>query len=645
MYVCAEEKHTRQDFHRSEVILSAIAENGQQDSSIPALEQQSSTGGTPVVPFGLTDVPCADLSIDAVLEELDEMVEELDSSATSVMSHNLDEEQTNQAYRLPAYGTLSAFVETGQPESSIPVLKQRSYTGSNRVIPSALANLPCADLGVDAVFEMLNAILGTRHNPTSHKSILGPYITWNYDFGTVYAHLRYFWHEEDIEFFLRDDEQEAQEKERNLLVNGRIKTIYTDCRRVWDLYANRVVPKSTWLNWKPWGISHAWVDERDRVDMWTLINRCEWPVPMPKDANLDLIRIEMLNLGAEYAWLDVLCLRQEGGPREDLRVQEWKIDVPTIGWVYYHGKVVCYFCGLGLPLRLKPGYFEDDRSWFKRAWTLQEISEETSIGGETGNDGTLEEDIQVRFREQLASLRQMRRSHFMFDVFAEMKNRVSTKPLDKVAGLGYILDLVYLPIYDGRQSEEDAWAALVDAMFKYSRWDLLFFYPEPGDGSKCWRPSWNQIMTKILPSQQMSLWDGVFKLREHPDDRADFYQGYHIDSGYVRGLSHPSYKGMPRQGEMVVQDDTGSTHTFKIIADHTYPIPEGSYTLLGSNDHYVSSRSRSNLHDRRLLFWLVGWQRRDGKFEKLSVFSMLDEDERRRIWDLGIGKYTYTVLC
>ncbi len=33
---------------------------------------------------------------------------------------------------------------------------------------------------------------------------------------------------------------------------------------------------------------------------------------MPKDANLDLIRIEMLNLGAEYAWLDVLCLRQEG---------------------------------------------------------------------------------------------------------------------------------------------------------------------------------------------------------------------------------------------------------------------------------------------------------------------------------------------
>ncbi len=57
-------------------------------------------------------------------------------------------------------------------------------------------------------------------------------------------------------------------------------------------------------------------------------------VPIPKDANLDLIRIEMLNLGAEYAWLDVLCLRQLGGRGEDLRKEEWKLDVPTIGHVY-----------------------------------------------------------------------------------------------------------------------------------------------------------------------------------------------------------------------------------------------------------------------------------------------------------------------
>ncbi len=59
-------------------------------------------------------------------------------------------------------------------------------------------------------------------------------------------------------------------------------------------------------------------------------------MPIPKDADLNLIRIEMLNLGAEYVWLDVLCLRQkdEGGLREDLRMEEWKLDVPTIGGMY-----------------------------------------------------------------------------------------------------------------------------------------------------------------------------------------------------------------------------------------------------------------------------------------------------------------------
>ncbi len=99
--------------------------------------------------------------------------------------------------------------------------------------------------------------------------------------------------------------------------------------------------------------------------MMTPINGYEWSVPMPKDANLDLIRIEMLNLGAEYAWLDVLCLRQEGGKNEHLRIEEWKLDVPTIGWVYVaQADVVCYFNGLGRPLHLTPDDFESDRSWF-----------------------------------------------------------------------------------------------------------------------------------------------------------------------------------------------------------------------------------------------------------------------------------------
>ncbi len=149
-----------------------------------------------------------------------------------------------------------------------------------------------------------------------------------------------------------------------MLVDGRITTRHVPPRRVWDLYANRVIP--CWVACKrPWGISHAWVDEKDRKEVWMPINGYEWPVLMPKDANLDLIHIEMLNYGAKYAWLDVLCLRQEGGKNEDLCSEEWKLDVPTIGLVYEKAdRMVCYLNGLGRPLHLTPGYFKSDRSWF-----------------------------------------------------------------------------------------------------------------------------------------------------------------------------------------------------------------------------------------------------------------------------------------
>ncbi|KAK0442464.1 hypothetical protein EV421DRAFT_2082449 [Armillaria borealis] len=625
-----------QEYHLPDVTLSAISENSQQDSGIPALNRQSSAGGRPVMPSSPADVPCADLGIDAVLEQPD-------VSATLVVSHNVKEEQV----------TLSAFKETRRAKSSIPVLNQQSYTGSKLVITSELADISCADIGIGAVLGKLNAILGTSHRLTaSLNSVLEPYIARNDDFGTVYAHLRQYWSYDfaRIDNLLRHSEKWIQQKERSTLADGRIRSIQIRCRRVWDLYANRVVP--SWATKKtPLGISHAWMDERDRVDVLTRINQRQWPVPMPKDANLDLIRIEMLNLGAEYAWLDVLCLRQQGGIREDLRVPEWKIDVPTIGWVYRNKAVVCYFCGLGRPLRLKPGYFEDDRCWFNRAWTIQEISEKVVIGGETGDDGTLEEDIRVMFHAQLASLRKMRDSHLVFDVLSEMKTRDSTNPLDRIAGLGYILDLNYLPIYDEAQSEEDAWTALVYAMLEYSRENLLFFYPEPGDGSKCWRPSWNQILTKSLPSHQKSLGRWCEDRMVGEDLSTDSYNGYHIDSGYVRGLSHPSHNGMSRQGELDVKDeDTGSTHTFKIIADHTYPIPDGSYTLLSIVAHipFGIGQEPPNvdaLTGRDGRFWVVGRRRQDSKFEKVSVFSMPDDRERGRILDLSIEEYSRIDLC
>ncbi|PBK64617.1 hypothetical protein ARMSODRAFT_845515, partial [Armillaria solidipes] len=264
-------------------------------------------------------------------------------------------------------------------------------------------------------------------------------------------------------------------------------------RRVWDLYSNRVVP--WWVARQlPHPISHAWMDEHDRMDVLTPINGHEWPVPILKDASLDLIRIEMLNLGVEYAWLDVLCLRQVGGRREDLRMEEWKIDVPTIGYVYDQSvrRVVCYFSGMGHPLNLKACDFESDRSWFRCAWTLQEILSryDPIIGGETGDDGVMEEAIRVRIQKQLSLSQDLGGN--VVKKLSVMQKRVSTNPVDRIAGLTYLLLTDSIPAYYEAQAEEDAWMALVAVMMTWLQAQLLFWYPEPGSGSKVWRPSWTQ---------------------------------------------------------------------------------------------------------------------------------------------------------
>lgn len=142
-------------------------------------------------------------------------------------------------------------------------------------------------------------------------------------------------------------------------------------RRVRDLYSNRVIP----YHW--WGgdlkrclpISHSWVAEDERSDIWTPINGNEWPVPVPGDSSLEHVRIELLNhavsdklpsgLAQErYSWLDVLCLRQVVRGRDDdevRRLGEWMTDVPTIGHIYrsvdFEGRVLVYFNGLGRPFR------------------------------------------------------------------------------------------------------------------------------------------------------------------------------------------------------------------------------------------------------------------------------------------------------
>ncbi|KAK0477280.1 hypothetical protein IW261DRAFT_1609010 [Armillaria novae-zelandiae] len=524
--------------------------------------------------------------------------------------------------------TISAFTETGRKESSIVVPSQRIYTGRQPVIPSILAGTPCSKFDMQSFLDQLNARLRTSYSLDNVflTSLLVECMTKDYDFGLAYSSLRKIWYIDDwstVRDVLWRWSDEDQKKRREALVGNRIVNPQLQPRRVWDLYSNRVVPwwfklrvgvESGYLfrEW-PKPISHAWVDEKDRTAVWTPINGYEWPVPIPKDADLNLIRIEMLNLGLEYAWLDVLCLRQEGGPREDLRVEEWRLDVPTIGLVYQYQNVVCYLSGLGRPLTLKEGDLESDQSWFRRAWTLQEVGRERVIAGDTPDgplhaeckDGEYATELLTRFHKQL----QHTPGLMLLDVaLVEMSTRVSTNPVDRIAGLAFLMESQWIPAYSESASLEHAWTALMNSIRPTARAQLFMSSPEPGDGGPKWRPSWHQAMTNPL----LSYW---------PDTSVDWDETGGEDScneqcidGFMQGLA--VVEAGDRHGEFIVECNDGIKR-FRITAPHTYPIPEDTYTLI-----YLICDETYAVPN----VCVVGQSLPGGRFEKVSVVETLGRD-------------------
>ncbi|KAK0214718.1 hypothetical protein EDD85DRAFT_962964 [Armillaria nabsnona] len=612
----------------------------------PVLEATADSSGT-VHPEVTSASPVAGPQIYPVEEESN-------SDSDTDFNYIINDESFCDRYRrkwgitLPEV-TLSALTESGQAESSIEVPLQWSYTGRSPVISSSLADTPCATLGIQGILDQLNTTLGTSHtlDTPSLSSLLNDCIEKNDDFGTAYAHLRPVWKTDgksDMRNELSRYEEKDKEQREKALVGNQIICPRLQPRRVWDLYSNRVIP--SWiidqlsLSWcsydttKLLPISHAWVDEKDHVDVWTSINGREWPVPIPKGSSLELIRIEMLNMGVEYTWLDVLCLRQKGGLQENLRVEEWKLDVPTIGEVYDDAKVVIYLSGLGQPLSLKDGDLDSDQCWFRRAWTVQEVGRWNKIiAGDTPDgpmhariidkEGNYETDLLTRFHKQLKSVQEGRG---LFGRLAEMQKRVSTNPVDRVAGLAFPLYSSTIPAYHESESLEDAWTALVDAMEPVMRADFLFGYSEAGLGCKKWRPTWKQVMTEPLPDYA-SYYDDDVKYNKETGE--DWYEGYCIEKGLVQGLDVGSAEGCDRCGELVVKDANGIAHTFKIHVTHQCLIPEDVYILLG---------------DLLQQTWAVGRRLPGQKFKKVSVFMIDSLKEIQRLKDLDVSPMSHNVL-
>ncbi|KAJ3551212.1 hypothetical protein NM688_g4839 [Phlebia brevispora] len=498
-----------------------------------------------------------------------------------------------------------------------------------------------------------------------------------FDFGTAYGRLRPYWYRDEfpsLESQFGRAEKEDREMRESALDNAtnRVLDPHILPRRIWDLFGNRVLPwwvvkrnfstpcedlvERIWKEIKlnvglsrrdiPWAVSHSWLDDERRQNIYTTINAYEWPVPIPADTTLDRVRIELLNLGAEYVWLDVLCLRQMclDPAKEAIREHEWKLDVPTIGSIYHHNmKIVDYFSGLGRPFRL--GDMDSERHWLNRAWTLQEASSNAIIGGRTADspfppaiNGSVSQDREAE-RFYIALEAMCKHTFGALDVYGAleiMRWRSASHEADKIGGLAYLLGSKVLPAYISNPhdvSGEDAWSRLVETMSSRYWGQLLFLYPAPGNARYTWRPSWQQVKETPLPRIDGPLiFDGV---RYDMHDNTYRCDGFLLKSCVVKGFAKWNPRGdgtspSPRKGQLEVSHD-GRTHTFAALAHHDQPIPDGAYVLFGNK----GIEDISPLHCKH---WVVGRITGSaGEMQKVSVLR-LKWGEWSELQDLGIAK-------
>jgi len=345
----------------------------------------------------------------------------------------------------------------------------------------------------------------------------------------------------------------------------------------------------------------------------TRINGKAWPVPIPHGVSLDDVRTEILGLiglkkNAQprttlYCWLDILCLRQQGGGdrSEKLRTSEWRIDVPTIGQTYRISEgVIQYFNGLGKPF--SSSNWDSKRHWWNRAWTLQEIRDEndTLIGGiyptevrpcalttlqeikdegETGGIYSIEGralasptnfnvDIQGVFQGQtkrladvIAPLRKIAKDCASTDcsvleLIQEMRRRNATSDIDKIAGLSFLLLSEKVPQYSNAKTPEEAWLACLLSLRYTNKLELLYNFPfvrssgsdELGLDDILWTPTWSQIIRQPTP---ISFYD-----RPVPSTKAQTASESDSDFNAISFYDHPA---PPIEAHTVGDRAAGST--------------------------------------------------------------------------------------
>jgi len=408
-------------------------------------------------------------------------------------------------------------------------------------ITSAQADFLCTELNEETLISLLVSLVGIHDMAAKRlqgwiRNDIRYFISQNFDFGLAYAAARVGWKHfnEGVNIAVQRGRWLKKEKEIGV---ARIQAIHTDSagqelikrpysvmpRRIWDLKSNRVIeyrmlhsevqsikiPSNAMNTRAPfWAVTHSWTQKMRKVE--TSINQYQWPVPLPEEIEVHNLRTELLNFGAEYIWLDVMCLRQQSTANnflEIIRQDEWKLDVPTIGNIYHAAEsLVRYFNGLGKPFSCEN--WDDSRHWLRRAWTLQEIGSEamTFNGGTSQYNGHVFLNARGKFKGEPITLRRAMQPIVklasqvgtpsgcsVYHLAREMANRVATNPTDKVFGLSYLLRAKILPTYDETVSEEFAWKRCFHVLPFRKKLEILFDFPSRGTAQQ-WFPTWKQLM-------------------------------------------------------------------------------------------------------------------------------------------------------
>ena len=424
--------------------------------------------------------------------------------------------------------------------SSFNILSTEFHVGDS--ITSEQADVQCWGLNEEGLWRSLVALIGLNEDAIQTKlqwirNDVRYFISCNFDFGLAYAAARVAWknfNEHSMDCNTISIQRGQWHKHAQLLDEVRSKAIEIQNpspgqapqeliifpysimpRRLWDLKSNRVVnfqmlhaAQST-IETAPqfWAVSHSWTSNMSPV--WTAINQNQWPVLLPKGISLDYLRAELLNFGAEYIWVDVVCLRQQSEVNylEQLRREEWKLDFPTIGNIYCAAAhIIRYFNGLGV--HFSSNGWDDKRHWLQRAWTLQEIAAEkiTINGGTPRNRGRVllnsrgkafGKDIRLRdvIRPvlQLAAQIDSPQGCEVYELAREMTRRHASRPLDKISGLFYLLRTTKLPCYDAHMTSEDFWKQCFHLLPVERKAEILFDFPYRGS-DKQWFPTWAQVL-------------------------------------------------------------------------------------------------------------------------------------------------------